>query len=119
MDLSQVCSHCLSLPHAEETLPFGPDVLVYKVGGKVFALTSPDEFPAKVNLKCDPDKALELRDEHSGITGGFHMNKKHWNTVLLDGSVPSNLIRELIDHSYQLVASSLPGKVRKELGISA
>lgn len=117
MDLSDVCAYCLSLPLAEETLPFGPDVLVYKVAGKLFALTVPDEFPSRVNLKCDPDRAVELRDEHSGIIPGFHMNKRHWNTVVLDGSLPSKLVRDLIDHSYQLVVASLPVRTRKALGL--
>ena len=117
MDLAAVCAHCLSLPHVEETLPFGPDVLVYKVGGKAFALTVPEEFPARVNLKCNPERAEQLRDEHEGIIPGYHMNKRHWNTVVLDGSVPSRLVRELIDHSYALVTASLTAKMRKELGI--
>lgn len=104
MDLPDVIAHCLSKPGAEETTPFGPDVLVYKVSGKMFALTSPDDFPSTVNLKCDPERSLELRDEYPAITPGYHMNKKHWNTVILDGSVPSKLIRELIDHSFELVA---------------
>ena len=115
MDLADVCAHCLSLPHVEETTPFGPDVLVYKVGGKLFALTVPEDFPARVNLKCAPERAVELRDEYPGITPGYHMNKRHWNTVLLDGSVPSRLVRELIEHSYQLVVASLPARMRKEL----
>ena len=117
MDLAAFCAHCLSLPHVEETTPFGPDVLVYKVGGKLFALTVPDDFPSRVNLKCDPERAVELRDEHKGIIPGYHMNKRHWNTVLLDGSVPTKLVRELIDHSYDLVTKSLTAKLRKELGI--
>jgi len=108
MDLPDVISHILSKPGAEETLPFGPDTLVYKVGGKMFALTSPDEFPATVNLKCDPDRALALRDQHAAITPGYHMNKRHWNTLILDGSVPARLVRELIDHSYDLVVAGLP-----------
>ena len=108
MDLPEVISHCLSKPGAEETTPFGPDTLVYKVGGKMFALTSPDEFPARVNLKCDPERALALRDEYEAIIPGCHMNKRHWNTLVLDGSLPSKLVRELIDHSYELVVASLP-----------
>jgi predicted DNA-binding protein (MmcQ/YjbR family) len=108
MDLPDVVSHCLSKTGAEETTPFGPDTLVYKVGGKMFALTSPDEFPARVNLKCDPERALALRDEFEAIIPGYHMNKRHWNTLVLDGSLPSKLVRELIDHSYELVVKSLP-----------
>lgn len=103
MDLPDVIEYFLGKPGAEETTPFGPDVLVYKVGGKMFGLTSPDDFPASINLKCDPDRALLLRDQYPAITPGYHMNKKHWNTIVLDGSVPSSLLRELIDHSYELV----------------
>lgn len=117
MDLADVCAHCLSLPRVEETTPFGPEVLVYKVAGKMFALAIPDEFPVRVNLKCDPDRALELRDRYESITPGFHMNKKHWNTVILDGSLPSKLVRELIEHSYQLVVASLSARSRKVLGL--
>lgn len=113
MDLPDAISHCLSKPAAEETLPFGPDVLAYKVGGKVFALTVPDQFPARMNLKCDPDSSVALREEYDGIVPGFHMNKKHWNTVYLDGSVPGKLVKELIDHSYELVVKSLPKGKRK------
>jgi predicted DNA-binding protein (MmcQ/YjbR family) len=104
MDLPDLIAHCLAKPGAEETTPFGPDHLVYKVGGKIFALTSPDDFPPRVNLKCDPERALELRDRYDAIIPGYHMNKRHWNTLILDGSLPDKLIRELIDHSYLLVA---------------
>ncbi len=112
MDLPDAITCFLSKPGAEETTPFGPDVLVYKVGGKMFALAVPDEFPARINLKCDPDRAVVLREEHEAIIPGYHMNKRHWNTVILDGSLPSALVRELVDHSYQLVSASLP-KLRR------
>ena len=108
MDLPDVIAHFLSKPGTEETTPFGPDVLVYKVGGKMFALTVPDEFPARLNLKCDPERSIALRDEYEAIIPGYHMNKRHWNTLILDGSLPANLVRELIDHSYELVVASLP-----------
>ncbi len=117
MDLPGTCELCLSLPHAEETTPFGPEALVFKVAGKMFAITVPEEFPPRINLKCDPDRAIELRAEHDGITPGFHMNKRHWNTVLLDGSVPSALVRELVHHSYALVTAALPAVKRRELGL--
>ena len=117
MDLADVCAHCLSLPRVEETTPFGPEVLVYKVAGKMFALAIPDEYPVRVNLKCDPDRALELRDRYESIIPGYHMNKKHWNTVILDGTLSSKLVQELIEHSYQLVVSALPARTRKELGL--
>lgn len=115
MELPEVIAHCLSLPGAEEATPFGPEVLVCKVCGKMFALTSPDDFPATVNLKCDPDRAIELRDKFESIRPGWHMNKKHWNTVTLDGTLPPELVRELIEHSYELVVEGLPGKVRMQL----
>ncbi len=110
MDLPDVIARFLSKPGAEETAPFGPDVLVYKVGGKMFALTVPEEFPARINLKCDPERSVVLRDEHEAILPGYHMNKRHWNTLVLDGSLPAKLVSELIDHSYTLVAASLPKK---------
>lgn len=112
MDLADVIALCLSLPGAEETQPFGPEALVYKVGGKLFAITVPEDFPARVNLKCDPDRAIELRDEHKAILPGWHMNKKHWNTVILDGSLPPRLVAELVRHSYDLVVASLPARLR-------
>jgi len=112
MDLPDAITHFLSKPAAEETTPFGPDVLVYKVAGKMFALTQPDEFPARINLKCDPERALILRDEYDSIIPGYHMNKRHWNTLVLDGSLPGKLVRELIDHSYDLVVASLPKSQR-------
>lgn len=103
MDLPDMIDWFLSKPGTEESMPFGPDALVYKVGGKIFAIAVADEFPARINLKCDPERALELRDRHQSILPGYHMNKKHWNTILLDGSIPPSLLRELIDHSYSLV----------------
>lgn len=110
MDLPDVIARFLSKPGVEETTPFGPDVLVYKVGGKMFALSAPDEFPARINLKCDPDRSIALREEYESVIPGYHMNKRHWNTLVLDGSLPSRLVGELIDHSYDLVAASLPKK---------
>ena len=115
MDLPDAIEYCLSRPGAEETTPFGPDALVYKVGGKMFALTMPDDFPARINLKCDPERAVLLREEYESITPGYHMNKRHWNTVTLDGSVPSSLVRELIDLSHELVVASLPKAERAKL----
>jgi predicted DNA-binding protein (MmcQ/YjbR family) len=111
MDLPDVIAYFLSRPGAEESMPFGPDALVYKVAGKVFALALPDDFPPRINLKCDPERAIDLRDRFPSILPGYHMNKKHWNTILLDGSVPGPLLRELIDHSYSLVRRK-PGKGR-------
>lgn len=114
MDLPDAIAHFLSKLGAGETTPFGPEVLVYKVSGKMFAVTEPDEFPARINLKCDPERALALRYEYDAIIPGYHMNKRHWNTLVLDGSLPAKLVRELIDHSYDLVVASLPKSRRNK-----
>lgn len=114
MDLDRFRQHCLRLPGVTEETPFGPDALVFKVAGKMFAL-APLAYFDFVNLKCDPERAVELRAEHAGITPGYHMNKVHWNSVACDGSVPDRLILELVDHSYDLVRTSLPKKVREGL----
>jgi len=105
----------LAQPAAEEGTPFGPEVLVYKVGGKMFATLSPEDVPARTNLKCDPERAIDLRDEHESILPGYHMNKRHWNTLVLDQTLSEKLIRELIEHSYSLVHASLTKKIRDSL----
>ena len=115
MDLESFREYCLSKPHVTEGTPFGEDVLVFKVGGKMFALTSLDEVPSTANLKCDPDHALELRDRYEQVRPGYHMNKKHWNTVEIDSGVPDRELRKMIDHSYELVVQSLPRAVRARL----
>src|SRR6476659_1727638 len=108
MDLADFREYCLRKPGASEETPFGPDVLVFKVGGKIFALASLDEVPPRVNLKCDPERALDLRDRYEEVQPGYHMNKKHWNTIELGGRIPDPELRSLIDHSYQLVVSTRP-----------
>ncbi len=108
MDLAQFREYCLGKPRATEGTPFGPDVLVFKVGGKMFALAALDDVPTTVNLKCDPDLALDLRDRYNEVRPGYHMNKKHWNTVAIQGAIPYVELRKMIDHSYDLVAKSLP-----------
>src|SRR5262249_8220544 len=95
--------YCLSKRGAEETLPFGPNTLVYKVNGKAFLLTGLDEEQLSFNVKCDPDLAIELREQYACVLPGYHMNKKHWNTIMVDGSVPVKKLKEWIDHSYDLV----------------
>ena len=115
MDLAKFREYCLSKPRATEGTPFGPDVLVLKVSGKIFALASLDEVPATANLKCDPDRALELRDSYEQVTPGYHMNKKHWNTVEIESGIPDVELRKMIDHSYELVVKSLPRKAREKL----
>jgi predicted DNA-binding protein (MmcQ/YjbR family) len=108
MDLAQFREYCLSKSCATEGMAFGPDVLVFKVRGKMFALAVLDEMPTTVNLKCDPDLALELRDRYDEVTPGYHMNKKHWNTVRIEGGIPDPELRKMIDHSYDPVAKGLP-----------
>lgn len=109
MDISFFRTYCLSKPGTSEDTPFDETTLCFKVGGKIFALTDIDLFES-VNLKCDPERAIELREMYNGITPGYHMNKKHWNTVIFDGSVSDKLVLELVDHSYELVLKSLPKK---------
>lgn len=110
-------NYCLSKKAASEELPFGPDTLVFKVMGKIFALTGLDAVPLTINLKCEPEKAIALRDEHpKGILPGFHMNKRHWNTVIPEENLSESLIFGLIDHSYDLVVAGLTKKSRQELG---
>ena len=116
MDLAKFREYCLGKSQTTEGTPFGPDVLVFKVGGKMFALASLNEIPTTVNLKCDPDLALELRDRYEQVRPGYHMNKKHWNTVELESGIPDAELRRMIDHSYDLVAKSLPNARRKSLG---
>lgn len=114
-DLVALRDHCLALPGVQEDTPFGPDVLVFKVASKMFALCGLQNVPETVNLKCDPDWALDLRDQYVGIRPGYHMSKKHWNTVTLGEGVPPELVGELVDHSYALVVRGLPKKVREAL----
>jgi predicted DNA-binding protein (MmcQ/YjbR family) len=115
MDLAQFREYCLAKPVVTEGTPFGEDVLVFKVAGKIFALAALDEVPARVNLKCDPDLALEWRDRYEQVQPGYHMNKKHWNTVEIDCGIPEMELRKMIDHSYDLVVASLPKAIRAKL----
>ena len=117
MHIEDFRAFCLSLKGVEEGFPFGPDTLVYKVMGKVFCISGLNGNPLQFNVKCEPEKAIELREEYSGVIPGFHMNKKHWNTVLLDGSFSDEQAREWILDSYDLVASSLPKKLKNELNL--
>ncbi len=113
MDLEQFRTHCLTKPNVTEGTPFGPDTIVFKVSGKIFALASLDEVPPSVNLKCDPERALDLRDRYEEVQPGYHMNKKHWNTVTLQGGIPGTELRGMIDHSYDLVVAKLPQPRKK------
>jgi predicted DNA-binding protein (MmcQ/YjbR family) len=107
--------YCLSKKGVTEDTPFGPDVLVFRVMGKIFALTGLDAQPVSVNLKCDPERAIELRERYEAVWPAYHMNKTHWNTVVFDGSIPDRELREMIDHSYDLIVSSLKKAEREAL----
>jgi predicted DNA-binding protein (MmcQ/YjbR family) len=108
---------CLGFAGAEETFPFAPETSVFKVGGKMFALSRLGADPLSVSLKCDPPLAEELRAAHPAITPGYHLNKRHWNTVLIDGSLPERMIADLVEDSYDLVVSRLPRARRRALGV--
>jgi len=114
MNIEEFRSYCLSKKGVTEDLPFGPDTLVFKVMGKMFALSGLERLPPQVNLKCDPDRAIELREEYDGdIIPGYHMSKVHWNTLILQ-NLPPRLILELTDHSYDLVVSKFTKKLKAE-----
>ncbi len=115
MNIEQIRDYCISKKAVTEEFPFDEKTLVFKVMGKMFALTGLERIPHEINLKCDPEKAIELREAYDGlIYGGYHMNKKHWNTVVIE-QLPRDLIIEMIDHSYELVVSKLPKKLRETL----
>lgn len=115
MDIKNLKSYLLNKPGGTEDYPFGPDTLVYKVMGKMFALLGEDDNPLRINLKCDPDEALVLRDMYESVIPGYHMNKEHWNTVILDGSIPESEIKKMIDESYRLVVKSLKKSDKEKL----
>ena len=115
MNIEEIRETCLAKPGVTEGFPFGQDVLVFKVMNKMFALTGLEGDPPYVNLKCDPERAIELREEYDDIRPGWHMNKAQWNSVYFTGSLPMGLVLELIDHSYALVVLGLKKKDREEL----
>lgn len=118
MNPEQVKTYLLSMPEAKEDYPFGPDVAVMKVRHKMYATFANNrEGLANINLKCDPQEALALRDVFTAVIPGYHMNKKHWNTVILDGSVPSGELKRMIDRSFGLVVKGLPASERRALEI--
>ena len=114
-DIERLRQAILSYPESTEEIPFGPEVLVYKVAGKMFATLVPDEVPVRMNLKCDPDRALELRDAHEAIDPGYHMNKRHWNTLTLDGSLADAFVEELIAHSFDRVLAGHTKAARERI----
>jgi len=118
MNLDQLRDYCLAKPAATESLPFGPDTLVFKVANKMYAVSGLNEENLRVNLKCNPDYAVELRERYEAIKPGWHMNKQHWNTVCIEsGDLRDDFIRELIDHSYDLIVRSLSRKVKAEYNL--
>lgn len=114
MDIESFRNFCLLKKGVTEEFPFDEETLVFKVMGKIFALTDVDLFKS-INLKCDPEWAIELREKYAAILPGYHMNKKHWNTVTIDGSLSDAIIRKLINHSYDLVVEKLPKVMKTEL----
>ncbi|MBA3971330.1 MAG: MmcQ/YjbR family DNA-binding protein [Bacteroidetes bacterium] len=116
MNIENLREYCLSKNGVEESLPFGPNTLVFKVMDKVFLLAGIDSKPLQFNVKCDPEKAIALRENYSSVLPGYHMNKKHWNTIIADGSLGDHILKEWITHSYDLVVSGLPKVQQKKLG---
>ena len=116
MNIEEFRDYCLAKKGVTESFPFDEQTLVFKVMGKMFALSGLEHQPAKANLKCDPERSIELREEHDGlISPGFHMSKVHWNTVELEMNLPHDLVLELIDHSYDLVVKGLTKKMKEQL----
>jgi predicted DNA-binding protein (MmcQ/YjbR family) len=115
MELETLRAYLLEKKGATEERPFGPEALVFKVVGKMFALVAWEESPLRITLKCDPDNALALRDQYEAVQPGYYANKRHWNTITLDGSVPNDEILGMIDDSYDLVVKGLKKAVRQEL----
>ncbi|MEL6122988.1 MAG: MmcQ/YjbR family DNA-binding protein [Bacteroidota bacterium] len=115
MNYEDLLLYCSAKPGVTDGFPFGEPTLVFKVMGKMFAACSLDETDPRVNLKCDPERALELRESYSDIIPGWHMNKKHWNTVYMERELTDETIHDLIDHSYDLVVAKLPKQQKQEL----
>lgn len=115
MNIEELRNYCLAKIGVTEEMPFGPETLVFKIGGKVFLLVGIDGKPLQFNVKCDPEKAIALREEFTCVKPGYHMNKKHWNTIVLDGSVELKKVHEWIDDSYFLVAKGLTKAEHRKL----
>jgi predicted DNA-binding protein (MmcQ/YjbR family) len=116
VDAPELRRWCLAQSGAVEDFPFGPEPSVFKVGGKIFALSALERMPLAVSVKCEPELAVQLRASYAAIRPGLHLNKRHWNTITLDGSLPDQLVRDLVEDSYDLVVSGLPKRTRDELG---
>lgn len=118
MNAAQLRASCLRRAGAVEDFPFGPEHSVFKVGGKIFAISALGRRPLEVSLKCDPELAVQLRSSYRAVRPGYHLNKRHWNTVTLDAGIPDRLVHDMIEDSYDLVVSALPKRVREQLGWS-
>jgi predicted DNA-binding protein (MmcQ/YjbR family) len=116
MNVEELRDHCLQLKGVTEDLPFGEDTLVFRIGSKIFLLVGLSEGD-RFNVKCDPELAEELREQHPEVKPGFHMNKKHWNTVYMNGALSRKQLCEMVDHSYNLVLKSLPKKTQEEIAV--
>ncbi len=116
MDARELREHCLSFRAAEETFPFGPNTSVFKVAGKMFALSQLAAESLRVSVKCEPDLAVALRRAHPAVLPGYHLNKRHWNTVVIDGTLPDDVVRDMIEDSYDLVVGALSRARRRALG---
>ncbi len=115
MNVEDFRNYCLSKPKTTEDFPFDQDTLVFRIETKIYCLVNIRKLPLSVNLKCDPDYAIELREKYDAISPGYHMNKKHWNTICLDELGNDELLMQLVDHSYEMVVKGLPKKVRDQL----
>jgi len=115
MDLDELCTHCTDKPGCSDGYPFGPGALVMKVAGKIFAIVADESDPPTVSLKCDPEEAPLLRSSYEAVAPGYHLNKRHWNTITVDGTVPDHVVRGWIDDSYDLVLAGLPKRVQESL----
>lgn len=116
MTPDELRKQCLSFRGVEQTFPFGPENSVFKVASKVFAISPLDDAPLRVSLKCEPTLAEQLRHAHAAVIPGYHLNKRHWNTVIIDGSLPDKMIRDMVEDSYDLVVSGLPRSRQRALG---
>jgi predicted DNA-binding protein (MmcQ/YjbR family) len=116
MRAAELRDHCLAFPGSAETFPFGPETSVFKVAGKMFALSRLAQRPLQVSVKCEPLLAEQLRDAHPAVLPGYHLNKRHWNTVIIDGSIPDRMIKDMVEDSYDLIVSGLPQSRRRAVG---
>jgi predicted DNA-binding protein (MmcQ/YjbR family) len=119
MHAAELRDHCLAFPGSAETFPFGPETSVFKVAGKIFGLSRLAQRPLQISLKCEPLLAEQLREAHPAVLPGYHLNKRHWNTLIIDGSLPDRMIKDMVEDSYDLVVSALPRSRRRALGWTA